>query len=76
MSDTQDLLTGIKFKVESNNSSYTGGTLTETACSNLSIPYYTEPDTPSSSGLADTSGIAIPYIYTNGAWVVAITQQQ
>ena len=70
LSETQEVLTGIKFKVESNNSSYLGGSLSETDCSNLFIPYYTEPELPSASPLVDTSRISgITYIYVHGSWV-------
>lgn len=41
LSNSQTSLTGVKFKVESSSSSYPGGELTSTSCSNISVPAWT-----------------------------------
>ena len=53
----------------------TASSLTKTSGSNLSISSYSTPtveQTPAAA-LADTSGIAVTYVYINGAWAVATT---
>lgn len=58
------------FTVESPHSG-AGSLLSKTTCSALTIPYYTVPEQTPAPALADTSSIAVPYIYTSSGWVVA-----
>lgn len=71
LTETQTSLTGIQFRVQTSNSTYDGGVLTATSCSNLAIDYYTAPEQPVAPALADTSNIAVPYIFSGGVWVVS-----
>lgn len=73
LTESQTSITGIKFRAIDGQGASTGPSLSATSCSNLAIDYYTAPVQPDAPALADTSGIAVPYIYINGSWVVAIT---
>lgn len=66
---TQTAITGVKFRVVSSNTSYNGGTLTATSCSDIQIERY--------GGVgyvrtADGWKQGIPYVKVNGVWEQAI----
>lgn len=71
LTDTQTSISGIKFKAVDGAGG--GPSLNSTNCSNLTIDYYTAPVQPEAPALADTSNIAVPYIYTDGTWVIAMS---
>lgn len=69
LSETQASITAT-FRVDTNDNT---SALTTKTCSSLTISYYTAPEQPSAPALADTSGIAVPYIFTNDVWAVSIS---
>ena len=68
LSATQTEITGIQFR-SLHQEAGNGPQLNATACSNLTIDYYTAPEQTPAPALADTSHISgISYVYINGSW--------